>query len=575
MLTKPLGVGAIATALKRGAAGAAERCPRRSTTMAALNAAASEAALAAGAHAATDVTGFGLLGHAHQLARESGVAVELDAAAVPVLKGAEALLRGEDAVSGGSRRNRAWADSFTSVAPSVPEWRHRLAADATTSGGLLVALPPARAGDVPGAVVGASSPATRAPSSCPEGWRRRPPAAMMVRRVPGPASLAAAADPAKIDEFYRAFASVSFTLLGLWWVVVQLRYREGEGDVRGRRHAYGIALFFLLPGVMSLLSSVNSEHSALWRLAFGGCAALGIVEIALYLRSEGRRTPAGLALRWAGLVLYVLMAALALRPRLSVDLALGLTPREAEAVLLALLLVVGANLAVARPRPSRGRPPGRERGAGGRLGRRGGRDDPGRGGRDDVAVRAGELAQRPRAARRRRRRAGARARSPASRRISPAGPERHDELDRLVEVAADQDRQVAAAQRRRRRSRRAAGCSLDGVGVGHRERAGAAGRLVVLLGALDDLLDDRLRAVEPVVVDPPAPDDHREPAARARAPRARCAARRTGLAKNIVPMREKAQVEAPRRASSVCTSATRKRAFATPGLVGLLAARPR
>ena len=167
----------------------------------------------------------------------------------------------------------------------------------------------------------------------------------MVRRVPGPASLAAAADPAKIDEFYRAFASVSFTLLGLWWVVVQLRYREGEGDVRGRRHAYGIALFFLLPGVMSLLSSVNSEHSALWRLAFGGCAALGIVEIALYLRSEGRRTPAGLALRWAGLVLYVLMAALALRPRLSVDLALGLTPREAEAVLLALLLVVGANLA--------------------------------------------------------------------------------------------------------------------------------------------------------------------------------------------------------------------------------------
>ena len=52
-----------------------------------------------------------------------------------------------------------------------------------------------------------------------------------------------------------------------------------------------------------------------------------------------------MALRWAGLVLYVLMAALALRPTLSVDLSLGLTPREAEAVLLALLLVVGANLA--------------------------------------------------------------------------------------------------------------------------------------------------------------------------------------------------------------------------------------
>jgi selenide,water dikinase len=154
VLTKPLGVGAITTALKRGAAGAAEALPGAVATMALLNAAASEAALAAGAHAATDVTGFGLLGHAHHLARESGVAVELDAAAIPVLEGAEALLRGEDAVSGGSRRNREWAESFAAVAPSVPEWRHRLAADATTSGGLLVALPPARAGEVLGAVVG-------------------------------------------------------------------------------------------------------------------------------------------------------------------------------------------------------------------------------------------------------------------------------------------------------------------------------------------------------------------------------------------------------------------------------------
>jgi selenide,water dikinase len=154
VLTKPLGVGAITTALKRGAAGAAEALPAAVATMVALNAGASEAALAAGAHAATDVTGFGLLGHAHHLGRESGVAIELDAAAIPVLEGAEALLRGEDAVSGGSRRNRDWAESFTAVASSVPAWRHRLASDATTSGGLLVALPPDRAHEVPGVVVG-------------------------------------------------------------------------------------------------------------------------------------------------------------------------------------------------------------------------------------------------------------------------------------------------------------------------------------------------------------------------------------------------------------------------------------
>jgi len=155
VLTKPLGVGAVTTALKRGAAGAAEALPGAVATMAALNASASAAAVAAGAHALTDVTGFGLLGHAHHLARESGLAAELDAAAVPVLEGAGELLRGEHAVSGGSRRNRAWAEEgFATFAGGVPEWRRRLLTDATTSGGLLVALPAARAGAVPGTVVG-------------------------------------------------------------------------------------------------------------------------------------------------------------------------------------------------------------------------------------------------------------------------------------------------------------------------------------------------------------------------------------------------------------------------------------
>ncbi|HEU4658412.1 MAG TPA: selenide, water dikinase SelD [Capillimicrobium sp.] len=154
VLTKPLGVGAITTALKRGIDGAARLLPAAVDTMAALNDAASVAARAAGAHAMTDVTGFGLLVHLHELARASGVAAEVDAAAVPAIDGVQELLEADGAVSGGSRRNRAHADGFTTFADTVPEWRRRLVTDATTSGGLLVAVPPDRAGDVPGTAIG-------------------------------------------------------------------------------------------------------------------------------------------------------------------------------------------------------------------------------------------------------------------------------------------------------------------------------------------------------------------------------------------------------------------------------------
>ena len=152
VLTKPLGVGAISTALKRGRG--AELLGPAVETMTTLNAEASRAALAAGAHAMTDVTGFGLLGHLRELADASGLAAEVDAAAVPALDGVEALLRDGDAVSGGSRRNRAHAETFARFADDVEEWQRSLVCDATTSGGLLVAVAAERAGDVPGAVVG-------------------------------------------------------------------------------------------------------------------------------------------------------------------------------------------------------------------------------------------------------------------------------------------------------------------------------------------------------------------------------------------------------------------------------------
>jgi selenide, water dikinase len=151
VLTKPLGAGAVATAIKRGLADPA-LVARAIEVMTTLNDRGAEAALAAGAHALTDVTGFGLLGHLHELAEASGLAAEVDAAAVPAIDGVLELLAGEQALAGGSRRNRADAESFTSWAGDVPEPRRRLLCDAMTSGGLLAAIPPGAA--MPGAAVG-------------------------------------------------------------------------------------------------------------------------------------------------------------------------------------------------------------------------------------------------------------------------------------------------------------------------------------------------------------------------------------------------------------------------------------
>jgi selenide,water dikinase len=153
VLTKPLGVGALTTARKRGAIGEAEAA-LAVQAMVALNADASERALAAGASAATDVTGFGLLGHLHNLARESGLAAEVWAGQVPSLPGALEVLTRDEGISGGGRRNREYADAFTAFDPGVDEPRRRLLCDPVTSGGLLVALAADRAGEVPGVIVG-------------------------------------------------------------------------------------------------------------------------------------------------------------------------------------------------------------------------------------------------------------------------------------------------------------------------------------------------------------------------------------------------------------------------------------
>jgi selenide,water dikinase len=141
-LTKALGGGVASTAAKRGIA-PAELTAAAVAVMTELNRDASAAALAAGATAMTDVTGFGLLGHLHQLAAASGLAAEVEAAAVSAIPGVLELLGSEEpAVAGGSRRNREWVEPCVEWADGLPEERRWLLCDAMTSGGLLLAVRP-------------------------------------------------------------------------------------------------------------------------------------------------------------------------------------------------------------------------------------------------------------------------------------------------------------------------------------------------------------------------------------------------------------------------------------------------
>ncbi|WP_182900614.1 selenide, water dikinase SelD [Microbispora sp. H10830] len=150
-LTKPLGVGVLNTRHKA----TGEVFPQAIEVMTTLNRDASRAALAAGAVCATDVTGFGLLGHLYKLVRASGVTAVVDVASVPYVEGARQAVR-DGYVSGGTRRNLDW------VRPHLAPGRYAeedllLLADAQTSGGLLVA------GEVPGApIVGELVPAEAA-----------------------------------------------------------------------------------------------------------------------------------------------------------------------------------------------------------------------------------------------------------------------------------------------------------------------------------------------------------------------------------------------------------------------------
>jgi selenide,water dikinase len=143
VLTKPLGTGIATTAIKRGLA-SARLAKRAIALMSRLNAVGAELAERGLVRAATDVTGFGLLGHLASLCRASGVGAEIAEEQVPAISPEIGRLIEQDCIPGGSADNLALAAETTRFSDAVPAHRRVLLADAQTSGGLLLCVPPRR-----------------------------------------------------------------------------------------------------------------------------------------------------------------------------------------------------------------------------------------------------------------------------------------------------------------------------------------------------------------------------------------------------------------------------------------------
>lgn len=149
-----------------------------------------------------------------------------------------------------------------------------------------------------------------------------------------------------ITGFYQAFGPTSFTLLGLWLIVVQTRHAEWRTIPAQRRRAYAITLQFALPGLMSLLALVDATNQDLWRVSFATLAIIGAVAFAAISRWGQVATGLNLVVSGATLaaaVVYAVIAVIAVHPKVVSDLSL--TPLQCEAILLSVLVFVAVNLA--------------------------------------------------------------------------------------------------------------------------------------------------------------------------------------------------------------------------------------
>ena len=167
-----------------------------------------------------------------------------------------------------------------------------------------------------------------------------------------------------LTSFYDAFAPLCFTLLGLWLIVVQTRHEEWRHSPAHRTRAYALALNFALPGTMALLALIDPGNHTIWRASFATVAfgALGVLGW-LTARGPGRLRIDLVPVVTSGLVgvLYLVIAVVALAPKVVSDVGVHLMPLEVEELFLSVLVLVAVNVAwflmfeEVEPRPARAR----------------------------------------------------------------------------------------------------------------------------------------------------------------------------------------------------------------------------
>jgi len=152
------------------------------------------------------------------------------------------------------------------------------------------------------------------------------------------------------EVFYQTVAQLSFTLLGLWWLVLQTKYSEWIHHPMRRRMATNITLYFLLPGSMSLLALLATNSRLLWQVSFIIAAVIGSLTAVLFLRDALKtqwRNPMSIRIialaSGLGLALYILVIIVALVP--DTFRSLGATPLTVAGVGVTLLVIVGVTLA--------------------------------------------------------------------------------------------------------------------------------------------------------------------------------------------------------------------------------------
>jgi hypothetical protein len=163
-----------------------------------------------------------------------------------------------------------------------------------------------------------------------------------------------------VQTFYVTVSAISFTLLGLWWVVVQDR-ETWRMNVARRRMAYVVSLHFVLPGVMSVLALVAPDQNILWRLTFLTAGVLGLIGAGYVVRTLTDEADCPRLVRvieWVAIPIYAIIAVVAVVPEAVKRIGLNLTPLQVEGISLAILLFFGVQAAwilmVEPPRESPG-----------------------------------------------------------------------------------------------------------------------------------------------------------------------------------------------------------------------------